>query len=126
MESEMQTAAIAYNANCADKLYQRRLQQCSTLSNQLLATSQRLLGHLGVCKTWGADQVQLNIRAARGSIRNIQISSGSGGGSRRGGGGDQGGYDSGYSGYQRPIGLQPSYVECTGSTTDANGMKVCY
>lgn len=126
METDMQKAAIAFNASCEGHVYKRRLQQCSTLSNQLLTTSQRLLPHMGVCKTWGTDQVQGNIKIARGSLRNIQIVNGSGGGSGRSYSGGQSGYDSGYSTYQRPVGLQPSYVECIGGTTDANGMKVCY
>ena len=43
-------------------------------------------------------------------------------------GGGGGYYGGGYSapGYQRPIGLQPSYVPCIGGSTDANGMQVCY
>lgn len=73
METELATTSAAYNASCSGHLYTQDLQKCTTLSNQLMAGSQRLQAHNAVCKAWSAAALQQNIDAARGAIRNIEM-----------------------------------------------------
>lgn len=143
MDSELSAAVAAHRISCQGHAYLKNPQQCIAVSNRMLSAAQGLRNRGTACTAWPAASLQNNINVAQIAIRNSQSALAQRSRASvqrsyrpaprkavyrsRGGSGGGGGYSggSGYS-YQRPIGLQPSYVPCIGGSTDANGMRVCY